>query len=367
MAAAGGASASRFNAGEARQDIVPMRGWEKAEVLGLVEAVRSAAPLVEDIVRYAEDALEFAENYLRRHGGRDPHGLNRQQIAALNLYTHENLGSPEQSLFKVLNRALNERDRRHIVPFFPYIKLFATGARQLPNACPLRLWRGFPQLSEDWASTYRVGEVLYWWGFSSCTMNPDVLTNDRFFGTSGARTLFQLDATLGIDLSPYSSYPEAEVLLMPGSKFEVEQIMAPQMLGGALQVMLKQVESRHCLLQEVGSQERAIVLAHEPAEEGVPDVVEANEFGAERHQMVGPPPSTSLRPNNTSYCKLCALGICVAIIVVMVVVITFFRLLQNPTPTPPVSAVTLETCVCVCCVCVCAACMCVCVCVCVCV
>ena len=36
-----------------------MRGWEKAEVLGLVEAVRSAAPLVEDIERYAEDALEF--------------------------------------------------------------------------------------------------------------------------------------------------------------------------------------------------------------------------------------------------------------------------------------------------------------------
>jgi hypothetical protein len=46
-------------------------------------------------------------------------------LAALNLYTHENLGSPEQSLFKVLNRALNERDRRHIVPFFPHMKLFA--------------------------------------------------------------------------------------------------------------------------------------------------------------------------------------------------------------------------------------------------
>jgi hypothetical protein len=113
---------------------------------------------VEDIVRYAEDALEFAENYLRRHGGRDPHGLSRQQIAALNLYTHENLGSPEQSLFKVLNRALNERDRWHIVPFFPYIKLVATGARQLPNACPLRLWRGSPQLSKDWAITYWVGD-----------------------------------------------------------------------------------------------------------------------------------------------------------------------------------------------------------------
>ena len=74
MVAAGGASASRFNAGEARQDIVPMRGWEKAEVLGLVEAVRSAAALVEDIEQYAEDTLEFAENYQRRHGGRDPHG-----------------------------------------------------------------------------------------------------------------------------------------------------------------------------------------------------------------------------------------------------------------------------------------------------
>ena len=46
--------------------------------------------------------------------------------------------------------------------------------------------------------------------------------------------LFLIDATLGVDLSPYSSYPEAEVLLMPGAKLEVEQIMAPQMLGGVL-------------------------------------------------------------------------------------------------------------------------------------
>ena len=59
------------------------------------------------MLEYAQDALDSAERYLRRHGGRDPHGLNLEQIAAIRLYTKENIANPDQSFFRVLNRTLN--------------------------------------------------------------------------------------------------------------------------------------------------------------------------------------------------------------------------------------------------------------------
>ena len=277
------ASASRFGAdGDGREDIVQLRGWEKEEVVTLLEAVGPLAAAVPDVKTYAEDALESAEVYLRNQpDGVDPHGLQLQQIACIKLYTKENLADPEHSFFKVLNRTLMDRDRKSTIKFFPYIKLFASGARLLPNACPAKLWRGFPNLAEGWdEGKFEVGKVLSWWGFSSCTRSANVLTNQSFFGTSGARTLFQIDCIMGIDISPFSDYPEAEVLLMPGAKFEVEQVMPPQMLGGVLQVVMKQLPSRHDLLLEAPELEPESEIALVPSGTG------AAELAAEQEELV---------------------------------------------------------------------------------
>ena len=48
---------------------------------------------------------------------------------------------------------------------------------------------------------------------------------------------------------------------MPGAKFEVEQTMAPVMLGGVLQVVMKQLPSRHSLLSELEDPVGALVPA----------------------------------------------------------------------------------------------------------
>jgi hypothetical protein len=118
--------ASRFDASEGRDASLQMLGWEREEVVALLQSVEPLVRLSRDIKEYAALAVVQAEDYLRRQPGHaDPHGLNVQQIACIILYTMENLGNPEQSFFKVLNRALNDRNRQGVVPFFPYIKLFS--------------------------------------------------------------------------------------------------------------------------------------------------------------------------------------------------------------------------------------------------
>jgi hypothetical protein len=235
-------AATRFSGGDARVDFLPIRGWERSEILPLSNAVRELP--IEDINDYAEDSVEFARHYLTTCEG-DPHGLGLHEVASINLYTEENLGNEDQSFFRVLNMALNSRDRRQVVPFFPYIKLFVTAVRKLPNTCPLKIWRGFPTQQPDWTNIYPQGKEIYWWGFSSTTKSSDVLMSPAFFGVSGNRTLFMLDCISGVDVSPYSDYPEDEVLLSPGAKFIVEQVMPPNMLGGALQVVMRQQPCRH--------------------------------------------------------------------------------------------------------------------------
>ena len=101
------ASAHRFGGEAGREDFVPIRGWHRGETKPLLEALAPFRDSIEDVLEYAQDALDSAERYLRRHGGRDPHGLNLEQIAAIRLYTKENIANPEQSFFRVLNRTLN--------------------------------------------------------------------------------------------------------------------------------------------------------------------------------------------------------------------------------------------------------------------
>ena len=63
-------------------------------------------------------------------------------------------------------------------------------------------------------------------GFSSCTKTVEVL-QDQFLGRAGGRTLFQIELTQGQgrDVSDFSLFDEGEVLLPPGSRFEVTAVL----------------------------------------------------------------------------------------------------------------------------------------------
>eukprot|EP00042_Codosiga_hollandica_P015762 m.38512 g.38512 ORF g.38512 m.38512 type:complete len:76 (+) comp45297_c0_seq1:621-848(+) len=43
-------------------------------------------------------------------------------------------------------------------------------------------------------------------------------------GSKGERTMFSLDIKNGVDIQKYSAYKEAEILLLPGTCFEVVSV-----------------------------------------------------------------------------------------------------------------------------------------------
>ena len=198
-------SHQRFDGTSVRKDFLPFYGWEEAPLKGLEEAVKNVAvPRISD---YAGAAADYADDYLRRNGGTDPLGLNREEIAAVNLYSKQNILHPEKSFYAVMNRTFDERDRKKLVPFFPYLRLIFNAVSHSKNACPRTLLRGFPNRQANWQEEYKPGEVVYWWGFSSTTKDSAVLESDSFFGSAGDRTLFSVDCIAGMDIFPYSDYP----------------------------------------------------------------------------------------------------------------------------------------------------------------
>ena len=200
-----GQRSSRFDGTGGKRSFIPFDGWQYAPLVGLMLAVADLD--IADVEMYAGYSVEAAEDYLYNHGGTDPHGLKKEEIAAINLYTKQNLGNEDQSFYKVLNRTFNDPDRRKLVPFFLYLKLFFTGVKRLKNACVeggVKLWRAFPNRRDDWQTEYAKGSLVYWWGFSSTTKDGDVLQTPAFFGDTGQRTLFLLECISGIDITPYS-------------------------------------------------------------------------------------------------------------------------------------------------------------------
>ena len=75
-----GMSLSRFDGASARKDFIPFFGWEDTRLVGLEEAVKDLpVPRIRD---YAGASVDYADDYLRRHGGIDPRGMGREAIAA---------------------------------------------------------------------------------------------------------------------------------------------------------------------------------------------------------------------------------------------------------------------------------------------
>ena len=67
-----------------------------------------------------------------------------------------------------------------------------------------------------------------------------ILQNPLFLGKSGKRTQFMIEQRNGIDISPFSMYPEDEVLLFPGTKLRVKS--SASIAPGLIQIHLEEVD-----------------------------------------------------------------------------------------------------------------------------
>ena len=154
-------------------------------------------------------------------------------MGAINLYT-------QNALYQRLNEALRAKSRKTALgPYYSYLRLLFHALSKLPPATSrhTRLYRG---VEGDLKSYYAEDKKITWWGFSSCTLRLRAV--EDFLPEKGPRTLFTIFTTEGAHVSPYSGYRhEAEVLLLPGSRFTVEGVL----VNGELTIVeLRQEEGR---------------------------------------------------------------------------------------------------------------------------
>jgi len=138
--------------------------------------------------------------------------LTVDEIAAINLYTRE----WDPSIYKPMNIALRKEDRSVLHNWFPFLRLLFSGLLKTEKFSG-ELWRG---TNVNLSNQYKKGRKIFWWSFSSCTLNSSVLKN--FLGQTEEQTMFYIECIRGYKIKNYSSIPiEDEVVLLPGSYFQV--------------------------------------------------------------------------------------------------------------------------------------------------
>ena len=198
----------------------PITGYVHEPLLSLEEACEPLLPII--------SRLEVNIWVAKQNSKEPADGLTEDESAAIRLYTMEwdtSTNEDRGSLYAHLNRTLKQVDRTKLRPWFRYLKLFLTALAKLPPAPRQTVWRG---VRKDHSADYPPGSVATWWAFSSCTTSLSVLESDLYLGNVGTRTLFSVEALNGRTVRSHSHFTtEDEILLLPGTYFEVKSRLNP--------------------------------------------------------------------------------------------------------------------------------------------
>lgn len=198
--------------------------------VSLEEAIKPLKAILPNIEAYARIAKE--ETPLK-----PADGLTRNESGAIRLYTTEGK-SRKTNLYYKLNETLRSEDRSQLEPWLRYLKLFLSGLNRLPSARQF-VYRG---VKSNFRKSYKKGQVITWWSFSSCSLSIEALENNEFFGMTGERTVFTIDCYSGKDISKHSCFQsEKEILLPPASQFDVVGCM--ELAPGVNMIQLRETES----------------------------------------------------------------------------------------------------------------------------
>ncbi|CAF4547093.1 unnamed protein product [Rotaria sp. Silwood2] len=189
--------------------LAPIEGYEKVPVVSLEEAVKLLVKIVPKVERNV---------FVVKQNCQEPEdGLTTDESASIMLYTYESMPH-EDSLYVKLNDTLQSEQRKNLIPWFLYLRLILTALARLPSK-RRSVFRG---VKENLWADYPLDKIFIWWGFSSCTSSIGVLENEQFFGTTGNRTLFQIECTTAKDIKKHSFVAsEDEILLLPARQLQV--------------------------------------------------------------------------------------------------------------------------------------------------
>lgn len=222
-------------ADEPHDILMPIDGYEEMPVVTLEIAVEPLLPLLPKILTYV---------YIAKQKCKYPKdGLTEDESASIMLYS---MGWKPyaQCLYFALNATLRSQDRGKLEPWFLYLKLFLTALSRLPLSPHMHVYRG---VALDLSQYYKRGETVVWWGFSSCTKALHVLQSEQFLGTTGVRTLFNIDCNSGKSIKNHSFYPsEDEILLLAATQFEVVGCLNQD--SGLQLIQLREITSPYPLL-----------------------------------------------------------------------------------------------------------------------
>lgn len=225
-------------ADEPHDFLMPVDGYRNVPIVSLEEAVKPLLTLLPAVLNYVELVKDKCEN--------PKDGLTQDESASIMLYSME--WKPfNECLYGALNATLRASDRNKLKPWYLYLKLFLTALFRLPTIPHLHVYRG---VRLDMSDLYEPGSTVVWWAFSSCTRTLPVLQSEQFLGTTGVRTLFNIDCNSGRSIKNHSFYAsEDEVLLLAATQFEV---VGSLYQGSGLQlIQLKETIPPYPLLQPV--------------------------------------------------------------------------------------------------------------------
>ncbi|CAF0775594.1 unnamed protein product [Adineta ricciae] len=251
---------------EPNQVLLPIRGYAKEPLLPLEEAVQPISELLDD--------LEIMVHTAKSNSKKPADGLTVDESAAIHLYTMQ-WEEPNVSLFTKLNTTLRSKRREPLKPWFRYLKLALTALFKLPSV-KATVWRGVRGNLSD-----QYDEEHIWWGFSSCTESMKVM--EQFVGTTGVRTLFNIECINGKAIQKHSFYKdESEVLLLPGTYFRVVGKWSPA--KDLYMIQLRETPAPHVYLEPpFGS-----APAPAPSKPVVPPQAPAKEEKSSLHASAAP-------------------------------------------------------------------------------
>ena len=180
-------------------------------------------------------AAEMFAKKIVQKPDRNPHKLLLCFITAIHLYTQEWV------LYKELNACLRSRDRKRLLPFFPYLRLLLTAFSCIPPSA-VTVFRG---VKKDLAGKFVKGEQAVWWSVTSTTSSMGTLQEEMFLGKSGKRTMFCIASKTFRDIRHYSAIGvEAECCGLPGTCFDIDDLLDQ----GDLQIVQMSENIADCML-----------------------------------------------------------------------------------------------------------------------
>lgn len=243
----GGAVGNRF------LDLLDEDGEQRAPIASLFPdtlpipaSLEASLAAVAPQIATCAKLIKMASKKARKVAKTLPH-IPQHMLAAIVLYTMEDVADREKSVYYILNKALRAKVRANVKPWRDYIWLLLNALKLLPAASSVMVFRGMKVGAETLGDDYANDEEFVWSGFSSTATTVDVM--QTFMGTEGPRTLFTLELTesVGRDLRDFSLFPsENEILLPPNMQFEV--VSRFDAGNGLTMVQCKQVEADDAIL-----------------------------------------------------------------------------------------------------------------------